>query len=367
MRSAVFMVPGRIDTRTGGYGYDRRVVSGLRDRGWTILVRELGDGFPQPAPAARAEASRFLAECADAATVVVDGLALGALPDEMEREAARLRIVGLVHLPLATEVGLAPDVARRLEASERRALRYTTSIVVTGRSTAATLAGYEVPPEKMVLVEPGTDPAPLARGSTGSPAAGGDASHCLHLVSAATLSRRKGHDVLFNALGQLRHLSWRLTCAGSLDRDAPTVARLREQLGRLKLEDRVSFVGELDEDELGSLYGSADVFVLATLHESYCMAVAEALARGLPVVATTTGAIPDLVSWPGRAPGDAAAGLLVPPGDPDSLRDALSTVIGDATLRDRLAAGARHARDRLPTWGAVLDKMELTLTRAAHR
>ena len=83
------------------------------------------------------------------------------------------------------------------------------------------------------------------------------------------------------------------------------------------------------------------------------MAVAEALAHGLPVVSTTTGAIPELV-------GD-DAGLLVPPGDAEALAEALARVIGDAGLRARLAEGARRVRDRLPSWDDAAGKMSTVL------
>jgi len=93
-------------------------------------------------------------------------------------------------------------------------------------------------------------------------------------------------------------------------------------------------------------------------HEGYGMVVAEALARGLPVVSTATGAIRDLV-------GD-EAGIVVPPGDLAALADALSRVLGDADLRARLADGARRVREHLPTWDAAAVAMAQALERAAR-
>jgi glycosyltransferase involved in cell wall biosynthesis len=121
----------------------------------------------------------------------------------------------------------------------------------------------------------------------------------------------------------------------------------------LHLEDRITLAGELDAAELDGYYDRADVFVLATLQETYGMAVAEALARGLPVVSTTTGAIADLV-------GD-DAGLLVPPGDTRALAGALGRIVSDDSLRARLAAGARRVRERLPTWERAAAEMAAAL------
>lgn len=341
MTAIVVIVPGSIESRTGGYEYDRRMIAGLRARGRIVDVRELNASFPHPTTAALTHAAGVLATIPDGTTVLIDGLAFGAMPDEAEREASRLRLVALVHLPLAADVGLDAETAARLESSERRSLKAAARVIVTGRTTADALAGYGVTRDRIAIVEPGTDAAPIARGS-------GDSS-TLHLVSVATINPGKGHDILLRALAKTAHRDWRLTCAGSLERHPPTVDRVRARLRALQLDDRVSLVGELDGVRLAALYDGADLFVLATLRESYGMAVAEALARGLPVVSTATGAISQLVG--------SDAGIVVPPGDVDALADALSLVLGDTRMRARLAEGARRVRPRLPAWEDATQKM----------
>src|SRR4029078_4703138 len=101
-----------------------------------------------------------------------------------------------------------------------------------------------------------------------------------------------------------------------------------------------------------------DVFVLATLSETYGMAVAEALAHGLPVISTTTGAIPELVGSGNE--GD-AAGLLVAPGALEALARARNQVLSDAALRQRLARGARRTRDTLQSWDHAVGRMAAVL------
>jgi glycosyltransferase involved in cell wall biosynthesis len=295
--------------------------------------------------------------------VLIDGLALGALPEAVEREAARLRIVGLVHHPLANETGLAPDLAARLEASERRALAAVRAVVVTSRTTAGALQAYGVSADDVTVVEPGTDFGPPARSSR--PEVPGADSAELALLCVATLTPRKGHEILFRALAATPHRRWRLICAGSVDRDPATVARLRAQLDADGIADRVALVGDLDARALDAQYAAADLFVLPTLHEGYGMAVAEALARGLPVVSTATGAVDDLVTGGFGRPCDQPAGIVVPPGDEDAFAQALARVLGDADLRARLAGGARLARARLPLWPDACASMERVLDRVA--
>ncbi len=341
MTSLVLLVPGRLDTLTGGYAYDRRMAAGLRARGWTVSIRELDDSFPFPTVRAREEAAAIMAGIPDGGLVLVDGLAYGGMPEEVAREAPRLRLVALVHHPLAAETGLPSIKATRLADSERRALAVARAIIVTSPVTAASLADYGVAPERIVAIEPGTDPAPLATGTDGTEPA---------LLSVATMTPRKGHDTLFRALSTLTGLSWHLTCVGSLTRDPVFVERQRQLLRTWGLDHRVTLAGEAREDALAACYDKADVFVLPTRYEGYGMAVAEAVARGLPVVSTPVGAIPGILSD--------VAGLMVPPGRVGVLADALSLVITDGSARERLARGAREMRGRLPDWdtqAAALD------------
>ena len=205
-QSAVFLVPGSIDTRTGGSIYDRRVAEALRRLGWSIEVRELDGTFPFPTQSALAHAGRTLEALGDHHIVVVDGLVFGAIPDAVERMAPRLRLVALVHLPLAADVSLDRATAASVEASERRALAAAALVVATSAATVPMLARYDLPNDRLVIVAPGTDRVPVARGSRGSQ---------IHLLSVAALHAGKGHEILLRALAEVSHRNWRLTCAGS--------------------------------------------------------------------------------------------------------------------------------------------------------
>ncbi len=233
-------------------------------------------------------------------------------------------------------------------ASERRALACTRGVVVTSRATAARLAVLGVPADRIAVVVPGTTPAPAARG-TRAP---------VELLCVATLVPRKGHDVLLAALARLAHRPWHLTCAGSLTLHPPTAAAVQDQVRASGLADRVSLVGERDTPELEHLYDRADVFVLPTRHEGYGMAVAEAVARGLPVVSTATGAIPELV--------DETSGAIVPMDDPAALAAALEPLLADPAALARVTAGARARRDRVPRWTDSAQALADALTRFAR-
>ncbi|MEM7021379.1 MAG: glycosyltransferase family 4 protein [Pseudomonadota bacterium] len=330
MRPLHLVVPGSLDQRTGGYLYDKRIVEGLRAQGREVVVHELAGDFPLVDTVAR-EAARAAADRFAGGVAVIDGLALPALHDRIDQVPAPW--VALVHHPLAMETGLAPDEVEALAAIERHVLRYPARVIVTSRQTVEDLAAFDVAQERIGVVLPGTDPAPLASGSEGPGVA---------LLCVASLTPRKGHLVLLQALAELVDLDWHLNCVGSADRDPDTAAQIRNAIEDLGLRERVTLAGEQDEAGLVPYYDGADVFVLASYHEGYGMALAEALARGLPIISTNAGAIP------GTVPSD--AGILVDPGDKAVLTEALGRIITERPLRNRLAAGARTERDRLPSW-----------------
>ncbi|MFO1423197.1 MAG: glycosyltransferase family 4 protein [Candidatus Competibacteraceae bacterium] len=333
MNHVHFLIPGDLETRTGGYLYDRRIMAGLATLGWRVDLHRLDASFPTPTPAALTEADAILAALPDRMLVVVDGLALGAMPEVAARHRDRLRLVALVHHPLALETGLDEATSRRLYASERESLRHVRRVIVTSPSTARALADYAITSEQCTVVLPGTDPVPLAEGS---------GEEAWVLLCVASLTPRKGHAVLFRALARLESLPWRLRCVGSADLDPVTAADLRTLAAELGLAGRIEFPGQLEAAALAIEYRGADLLVLPSYYEGYGMALAEALARGLPIISTTAGAIPDTV------PAD--AGLLVPPGDEAALAGALVRVMTEPDLRERLAAGARAARRNLPDW-----------------
>jgi len=353
--SVQFIVPGNLDTPTGGYIYDREILSGLAALGWETRVHSLDPSFPQPTPAATRAARATFAGLPDGALVVIDGLALPGLDRVVADEARRLTLTALVHHPVALETGLDADLAARFADAERRALTHARRVITTSQWTARTLAAYGVPIGALRVVEPGVDTRTTDRSTDprGSAAAWHAADSDVRLLCVGTLTPRKGHALLFEALGELRERRWHLRCAGSLLRDAEHVAALERQIDRLRLKNRISLLGDLDAASLAREYARADAFVLASHLEGYGMALAEAVAHGLPVVSTTGGAIPETVP--------ASASLLVPPGDGRALTKALGVLLDDPAKRAALAANARAARASLPTWTGAAAKFAAAL------
>jgi glycosyltransferase involved in cell wall biosynthesis len=324
------VVPGSIDQISGGYIYDRRIRDGLRTLGHEVTVHELPGQFPVVGDLERQGAARALGALAGTGPIVIDGLALPAFENCLDH--LRAPWVALVHHPLALESGLAPHLAGMLEGRERQMLACADRVVATSRRTAHDIQSLGIERARIGVVEPGTDQHPLVAADGEPPV----------LLTVGALIPRKGHDLLLEALAGLMEHTWRLVVTGDTTRDPATVSRIQEILDTRGLRGRVEIAGEVDEDALARAYCGADIFVLPSRHEGYGMALAEALAHGLPIVSTRAGAIPETVAE--------GAGILVPPDDVVALRDALRRVLSEPSVRARLRKGAREARLRLPSW-----------------
>ncbi|MGX7826492.1 glycosyltransferase family 4 protein [Actinokineospora sp. 24-640] len=335
-----FILPGDVDdpaSVSGGNVYDRRVVAGLAALGVRVREIPVAGTWPRPDPPAKAALARALARAADGTTVVLDGLVACGVPEVLVPEATRLRLVVLLHLPLADEIGLAPLAAAALSAAERLVLTAAAAVVATSPWAADRLVReHGLDPGKVRSVAPGVDPAPTAPGTAGGK----------RLLCVASLTPRKGHDVLVTALAGLTDLEWTCACVGPDGRDrahARSVRRLARDPG---LANRVRFTGPRTGAALEAEYAAADLLVLPSRAETYGMVVTEALARGTPVLASAAGGVPEAL---GSTP-DGVPGVLVPPGDADALGKALRLWLERADLRRHLRHAAVRRRGELTDW-----------------
>ena len=337
MKRAAFAVPGDLDTPTGGYAYDKRIIAELGALGWQIDVIDLGSAFPDPDAATRAAA---LAKTSGDGGRAADRDRWPRLRGDGGGSGVAARAAIRWSRWCITRLRWRPVSMRRrrrrcAQASGRRsaARRLWSS---PAQPTAEILCrDYGVARERIAVIRPGVDvPALRPRSQTGN--------GVVNLLSVGSITPRKGYDLLIEVLGSLKELPWRLTIAGDTTRNASAFARLQADLARLKLQDRVVITGAVNEARLGQLYADSDVFVLASLFEGYGMVFGEAVAHGLPIVATAVGAAQEIV------PPD--AGMLVAPGDASALRDALRHVIVESDARKEMAQAAREASARLPQW-----------------
>ena len=271
--------------------------------------------------------------------VLLDGLVGSDHPQVLRAQAGRLRLVVLVHLPLglAGADGGGADVRER----EAAAVHGVAAVVTTSRWTRRWLLdAYELDPERVSVAVPGVEPAAMVPGEP--------PGH--RLLCVAAVIPAKGHDVLLEALARVARPGWVCDCVGSLERDPGFVEHLRCRATELGIADRVRLLGPLTGTALENAYAGADLLVTATRGETYGMVVTEALAHGIPVLATRVGGLPEAL---GHTPRGGRPGLLVPPDDPVALAGAIEQWLGDPRLRRHLRDAAADRRPALPDWSTT--------------
>lgn len=332
-----FVVPEGIDDprrASGGNVFDRRVRDGLRAIGWDVRMTPVDSD-------AAADAHGVLSRLPPGSKVLIDGLIAGRSAGAVEAGAGRLRIVALTHMVSAAFSGADPRVVE----GEHRALRSARRVIATSEWTRSELSRRNVvPPDRVDVARPGSDDA---REATGTP--GGSAFLCV-----GTVAPHKGQDILIEALAALStDETWTCTIAGSLDTCPDYADRVAARADAAGIGDRVTMTGVLNQDELDRAYQRADLLVAPSRTESYGMAIADALRRGIPVMVSRTGGIPQTVA--------SRAAILVTPDQPRALTDALRKWMGDADLREALTGEARRGRASLPRWSDTADRIASTL------
>ena len=344
------VVPGGFDDPTrpsGGNAYDRLVGAALARAGWDVRFVPVPGPWPNVGRAGCAALERKIAALPDDEVVLVDGLIASSAGQVMVSRSRRPRVVVLVHTLLAGS-GLT-NVPAGIEASEAAVLAAADAVVTTSVWTRERLlTRYSLAAERVRVVCPGVDPAALASGTRDGGA----------LLCVANIVAHTGHDLLVAALAQVRDLDWRCVCVGALDQQPDFVTRVRGQAAAAGMSHRLKFAGVLDGDPLDRAYADADLLLLPSRFESYGMVVTEALARGLPVVATAVGGVSEAL---GRAPDRRRPGRLVAPNDPAALAAALRDWLQDPTEQARLRTTARQRRRTLRDWDQAARELAAVL------
>lgn len=346
-RSVNLVVPEGIDDPSrpsGGNTYDRQVRRWLRAEGWAVSTREVAGDWPWPDAEARRRLQRALEAVPAGAVALVDGLVASASPDVLLPAATRRPVVVLVHMPVASWTA-----ERDASSLERAVLRAVASVVVTSSWTRRwLLEHYGLDPARVHVARPGVAPV-STNVVTGTPADDGTRLLCVGAVTPG-----KGQDVLVSALAELGDRRWLCELVGSSTRAPEFVDGVRQQVREAGLEDRVVLAGARTGSDLDASYAAADVLVLPTRGETYGMVVTEALAHGLPVIASAVGGVPEAL---GRTPEGELPGLLVPPGDAHALAGTIGRWLGDPGLRARLRDAARARRGTLTGWPETADEV----------
>jgi glycosyltransferase involved in cell wall biosynthesis len=240
---------------------------------------------------------------------------------------------------------------RALRVARNRALRRVDRLVCPSSYLASLAVTWGVPEGRIVVLP---NPAP-ALPELPSRAAARERLELSGptLAFAGRITRQKALEVALGALARVEGVA--LVVAG----DGPELEEARAEAQRLRLDDRVRFLGALDRQGVLTLFRAVDASLISSTWENFPHTVVESLAVGTPVVATAVGGVAEIVR-------DGENGLLAPPGDVEALARAIRRIVADPMLRERLAACAPASVAELAP-ERVYGRLEEILREAARR
>lgn len=222
---------------------------------------------------------------------------------------------------------------------QRQAYRCATKIVANSPAARQMLEREGVAPGSIAVIPNGVDLASFADGGPPRPVR--------TMITVANLRPEKNHETLLAALARLvgQHPELRVRIVG----DGPRRAELEAVTRTLKLQDHVEFLGH--RDDVPALLQQADVFVLPSRSEAFPNSAIEAMAAGLPVVASAVGGLLDLIE-------DGRTGVLIPPGDPEQLAAALRRLMANPALAATIGQTARAEVQRRYSFDRMVTAFE---------
>lgn len=336
------LIYGSLDSVSGGYLYDRKLVEYLREQGDTVEILSLPRHHYLREVLFPPDLGSMLGAGFD--VLIQDELVHPSVVRLNPKIRARYRIpiVALVHLfaAFANRPWWQSSLFRLVE---RHYLQTVDALILNSRHTlrmATALMNEHPLPPHIVAVPAGdnfppavTHQAPKDRGEIAK----------LRILSVGNLIRQKGILQLFDALEKADDVEFELHICGRMDMEPDYVQTLRNRMSRPRFRDRVTLHGPTGRDLLAKLYTESDVFVLPSINEAFGIVYLEAQQFGLPAIGTTAGGAGEIIT-------EGENGYLIPPGDSTELAQRLSSLYRDRRLLNKLAGAARSAWDKHPRW-----------------
>lgn len=223
-------------------------------------------------------------------------------------------------------------------------LRRANRIIAVTKEEVRYLVSLGVQSKRISVIPNGINPAEFVGKA--------ERRHNLDFVSILFVGRvypdQKGLETLIRAVSQIANsVGWRLNIVGEDWGGAAGILQLAQKLG---IHGRVKVLGRLSSAKLIEAYQAADLLVMPSLFEPFGIVLLEAMASGLPVVASRVGGIPEVIE-------EGKTGLLVAPGNPEELRTALESMLSDDRLRERMGQAGRE-RAELFSWKIIVPKIQ---------
>lgn len=343
-----FLIPGDINTLTGGYIYNKRMVNGLLNKGHQVEVHSLMNDFPFPSPESKKKCAETLFAIPKGDFIIIDSIVFGAIPDLLKKIKRFHPIIALIHLPLSMGTGYSADQRSRLLILENEAFEYADLIIVTSAFTRNLLIEMGINPSRLVTIIPGAEAllhkqkyCPIPR----------------KFITVSNYTPNKGYLLLINALSELKHLKWTLDCYGNPEFDPEYFKELSDLITHNNLTEKIFLHTAVSGKELSEAYVNSDLLIHPSEFETYGMVLTEALSHGIPVVASLCGAISQTLQ--------SSMGVFFEVNDQISLQNTIKIVLQDETRYQKLCNEAASYKPQL--WEKSISEFEKSIVSAFYK
>jgi glycosyltransferase involved in cell wall biosynthesis len=339
-----FLCPGDINSLTGSHIFTKRFAEGLKKNGHQITIHQLSNDFPFPSDKSLQTVQTILSLIPESDTIIFDNLISSSISALLKECAHRNHLICLFHLPLSIYPGFSVYQREMLAFSESESLGFIHHILAVGPFVEKFLLQQGIDKKKIILTFPGVEDCPQKKIYQPKP---------YRLLSVANLIRSKGHVTLVKALSALNNINWILDCYGDLDLDRQYLADLQALIRRNNLQNKIFIHGTISGKALSDAYLSADLFIHPSEFETYGIALTEALAHGIPVIASTGGGTLSTVP--------ASMGKFFKPDDVYGLETILEVVFENTEIYKKLCNEASRYKSQAITWQKSADDFELAM------
>lgn len=334
-----WMQPGKIDSVSGGYIYNKNIIEGIRARTVDVELLIPGTDFPFPSQKSIETCRKFFRNMERSSVVVVDSLILGTIPELIEECEDSLVIAGMIHLPLSLSPDFTQKQKENFRTTEMRSFRHSKLLIVNSVYLKSELIKMGVEEDKIHVVSPGINTTIQNRNYPEKPT---------NLLCVSRISGSKGQLDLVKALQNLQHLNWKLTFCGGFDTHDEYFKAISSGISNAGMEDRITFTGEISSNDLENYYRQADLLALTSYYETYSMVLQEAMAFKIPIISTNAGAAIKTA--------DSHVTKFYSPGDVHQLEKHLISVLNDSNEYKKLANGYSDLNLNLATWRQQADQ-----------
>jgi glycosyltransferase involved in cell wall biosynthesis len=321
----------------------------LSEKGHQVRIHNLRNDFPFPDNLSLRECKEILDHITPGDPILIDSLAAGPLLPVLAPLYDKHPFVALIHLPLSHNLDIPLSQREILAQQEKSVMSLSAGLVVTSKYTGELIADWGIDSHVIHVILPGVEAEEQKNSYPTLPR---------NLLCVANYLENKGQLLLIKALAEMKMFNWVMNFYGHQDIDKRYVSELLSQIRHHGLANRIFIHGPISGSALTQAYLHSDLFILPSYFETYGMVLTEALAHGIPVIASTGGGIPYTVP--------PSMGILFKPGDIRELQLIAKAILENTWLYGKLWNEAANYHKQVNTWTQSVEEFEKLLQKLFH-